>query len=533
MGMDDPVEIELDHEPASSRRGRGRFARRRSPVERAETSEHSGALVESRNAHVGTPAVTPPVDTAPVDAPSIHTPSGGEAPSRRSARAALLVGAVALVLTGFVLGRAGGSSDGSSGGTSGGDSDTAAAGSTASSNTTAPDDESSGAPTTVASTVDRSLVTLPSADASDDEPVTTRPGAGAPGTTRPPVTSPPPIREMWFGQSFLDTPTGIVVVGVTNDGQLAEIDLDAGSVRQLDIAGAASPNAYGSNWMHVGSASTVVGSWERSTAQVVPAGGVPYNVPGTALSRSQIVTAGPGPDLFWVQSWRMSGGNPAEVRLFDVSTGEFVGEPFDSHDSRSNPIAVTMSGGLLLEGAGGTYQVRDDAVRRITTGRVVAGGTNHLLVVECDEQFVCSAILIGPDGERTETPVPAASFSWYSSSTISPDGSMVAMRDFEQSPAGVALVDLATGETTPIDTVGGAESFGSGSTWAAWSDDSRVLLFLAGFGGRRLTYYDIERDHVGEVAEVLPSLTSFGVRRSTAPIEGPDATLTATAPTQR
>lgn len=107
------------------------------------------------------------------------------------------------------------------------------------------------------------------------------------------------------------------------------------------------------------------------------------------------------------------------------------------------------AGGLLLQAPGGTYRLTSNKPRRVTTGRVIATGPNHMLAVECDTRLVCSRVLLDRIGHRRHISATASDDS--AAGTISRTGRYAALA--ESGATGivgwdrVTIIDLDTATT--------------------------------------------------------------------------------------
>lgn len=117
-------------------------------------------------------------------------------------------------------------------------------------------------------------------------------------------------------------------------------------------------------------------------------------------------------------------------------------------------MGIAGNGDLLVDAPGGLYAVQpfgDTPPRRITDGRIVGSGRNHLLLHQCNETLECNFSLLDlRTGEASATvPLPEDLLS-YDLPRISPDGARTVVMTFadEQSPPEWQIFDFTTGEST-------------------------------------------------------------------------------------
>lgn len=334
-----------------------------------------------------------------------------------------------------------------------------------------------------------------------------------------PDAEPAGIRTIDVGAPLLPGPTGVVVVAISDDRQLVEIDLDAGVVRitPVDLRRLVEPSvvalpdvtvvapAFGAT----GSLLTVpVGETEAGElSSVLMSGGSPIPGPGRNELWS-LVRDGPFPE-------------PRVYQRLDVTTGELVGDTLEI-DAFSG-VAPDSRGGLLLVTPSGAYRADEAGFTRIGVGRLIATGANHDLVEVCDDAFVCEVELVDvASGERTkvETSVSVAA-SAYATGSLAPDGTAyVAFEPWRSSVDAVyVLHEMIAGETHELSTGNsGSGRYGWPEPHAAvaWTDDSRFVLHL---DDGRLTVFDrqsatirqVGRDTSGHLLDV-PDLIAFDTR---------------------
>lgn len=467
-GVDGPVEIELDHDASHPRR--------------SSTRDDAGGDTD--------------------DGPGSETQ-----PSTTGRTAALVVAAMALLFAGFALGRSG---DGRS------PDDAADAGAATSTSST------TDRPTTT-TTIDRALVPLPPPESDTDS---TTPGAPPRvGTISLPADSDGglvPVRTRGtFRERLAPGPTGLVLVGITTDGDFAEIDLDASAYEITSLPEMAGPRSIGDAYVLAARDVTIVGSNLGPTGQYI------VSADGTTVASTDLGelvwsrTRAPGPNEFWIQRTDDVDGHQVSFIRFDVATQQPVGDPVElPSPALQYGLSSDGTGRLLLfSPSGGTYVVGHDERRRLSVGSLMAVGPGHILVYECDERLVCEVVLIdSASGERRPTAAGLADVipAWYygGGPMLAPDGSAVVRFGFsfpwQTDPGGQwVLVDVDSGGMTPIGRPSRGTGFDPAVMTIAWSADSRFVVFL---DGHQLAIYDRETDTESVIHPDLPELVSFDAR---------------------
>jgi hypothetical protein len=393
---------------------------------------------------------------------------------RRLVVTGLVAGAVALLL-GWILGRAGG------------DPDVATTGS------------SNPAESSIPSSSPLAGDTLPVAV------ITVPPPPSVPRTTvpRPPTTTIPTsvmvveVDPALFG-------TGLQVVGVGQSGRLVELDLDSGTmvssrfarVGQQSVGGGATVFA-GDNW--------VMGlNAESGTTTVRIGDGEPEQ---TTISSWQLWWAA-GNETLWRIDDTVSPLTAREI----APDGTYIGPTFDLP---GYPTQADPAGGVVIELPGGTFTVDPAGGELLTTGRLVAIGTDLILAVRCDETLTCGLYRTNrTTGEESRLPVelPSAdgfqSVSWWGGGQmpIAPDGGAAPVIQFDQTRGMpmLNLIDMSTGELTPLASLDNVASI-------AWSSDGRFAFYLE---NSRLFAYDRQEGTSIRVSTSLPTMTSMTVRSS-------------------
>jgi hypothetical protein len=355
------------------------------------------------------------------------------------------------------------------------------------------------------------LTLLVSGTSGDDEPIsgasttlvdTTVPETTAPGPTLPEITAPRPTttiapirlsREL--GGPVLPTPTGTRLVGLSSSGDLVLLDLDSGHLDEIDVPGVRSGFA---SFVVPGSDRMLVGSWDTMSAYIVSIAGDSTRAP-VMFSNGAQVLPGDRPDTAWVQRFdqQMPYSSVLQLVSFD---GDVVAGPIDIAGGWTN--WGDQRGGVIVEAPGGSYAVNAGGAQRLTPGRVLAVGVNHVLVKECDDALHCTTAMIERDTDtRSELPpgvLDGERGLVAAAPSIAPDGRAIVVVD-----AGVAnpirrYVDLVTGTSVEMGILGG-ESVG-------WTPDGRYVLALSGSG---LAVIDRTTATVIEPAGRLPNLSYF------------------------
>lgn len=227
----------------------------------------------------------------------------------------------------------------------------------------------------------------------------------------------------------------------------------------------------------------------------------------------------PGPDLDHV--WLAVDATPAsQLRLVGIdgrATGISIGlPPYVGYQPFPDG-----AGYALVYGISGTYWARPEGVVRVTTGTVIAGGRTGWLVIDCDEQARCSAVLVDRAGRRRTVPgvldadIPVSDTA-FPYGAIDPGGRTVALYIGDATRAlRLVLVDLATGarRRTDLTLVQGAVSQSM-----AWSPDGRWLFAVD--SSARLVGVDAATGTVrllvpDALVPALPVIQSLAVRAET------------------
>jgi hypothetical protein len=299
-----------------------------------------------------------------------------------------------------------------------------------------------------------------------------------PSTTRPPRTTTTTVPPAWTLEPIDVDPRaaalGLRVVAVDGRGRLYDIDATTGerAIIDTDVRPDSGAALYvGSDWILVGAGETGNTQLYRghATAERVPVGPF-YNL------RQQ-----PGTDRFWRLEDSFQYPSPMTVSEVTVD-GTETGTTFEL-DPRYWPVGADPRGGLLvLNVPGGTYRVGPDGSSRISTGAVLAIGTDVALVTSCaDTLESCGLYAVDRDtGELRPLPSLDESEWVYENAgvfgytpemaAVSPDGRWAPiMRTGSSQSFGV--IDLDSGEFIEL-----ADFPVSG---VQWLDGGRAALYLS------------------------------------------------------
>jgi len=225
------------------------------------------------------------------------------------------------------------------------------------------------------------------------------------------------------------------------------------------------------------------------------------------LSRGGLVIPGPKPGQLWVDSSTAGHPKMSLINMDGVSAGVPmpVSMPIPAFVSAESGTSPQPDGGgyVLIGGPSGTYDVRPDGVRKITSGKVVAAGPTGWLAVECDAAQRCVNVVIDRV-DFARRVLPGAAVATSQLGVISSDGSTAAIAE----DAGVlSLIDLNTGAARPLDIEVGS----AGTEWGGvvWSPDGR-WLFAVG-ADSRLRVVDVHARQISELPIPLPYVAQVAV----------------------
>jgi hypothetical protein len=136
------------------------------------------------------------------------------------------------------------------------------------------------------------------------------------------------------------------------------------------------------------------------------------------------------------------------------------------------------SGDALFNGSGGVYAVDPDGLaQRISTGTLLATGTRHWAIEECDETLRCAYSIIEWES-GTVTPGVLDRIDVFGlldpSTRISPDGRSIVHRSDTDGSNRRQILDVATGDSVQagrINQITFPESWASDSSGVFIADD--------------------------------------------------------------
>ncbi len=222
------------------------------------------------------------------------------------------------------------------------------------------------------------------------------------------------------------------------------------------------------------------------------------------LGQSGLAYPGPRPGTLWMPE---ADGDPSHLLLVDArgnAVGGRLDVPAPYEGGQTYPDG---SGYLLYVGTGGVYAVGPTGVHRITTGYLLATGPTRWLVRDCDDNAVCSNVVVDKrTGARHTVPQMQLTGNWRTG-VISPDGRWAAKIDTQGAGNEVHLADLDAGRETllPIPTPDTA-----GDDVLAWSPDSRWLFVVDGNGNLHAVEAATGRDT--PLGVPVPPVTHIAVR---------------------
>jgi hypothetical protein len=338
--------------------------------------------------------------------------------------------------------------------------------------------------TTAPTATDVTVTTTPATVA--DEPSATvgptTPAVAEPGSASevPVITPGEPV--VW-SESTIDVPPVLAtvapteVVAMTGEGLLHRIDLPSGRVRTADASGLEGIDG-----------DVAVG--ER--ALVLKGPNDVYRIPdeGPVLRVEWPdgviwVQSRPGTDEFVVTSPAVSGTDREREFLLQPDGRMLAAPEGRVADGVIWARTYSPTGDVLVNRPGGVYAI-DGAgdARRIDDGDLVATGTRHYAVEQCDDQLVCTIRVV--EWSTGESAVYAAgplrSDGFLDPSTrVSPDGRAIVFRGLAQAVDARRVYVLPTGE---VVDVGRVSKVIHADTWAAdgsglFRDDAGVVHFVS------------------------------------------------------
>jgi len=212
----------------------------------------------------------------------------------------------------------------------------------------------------------------------------------------------------------------------------------------------------------------------------------------------------PGPDNshLWLETDR-------GYRLVDVQgrpAGPFITIP----DDLASTAEPDGTGYLLVSGPNGVYAANRHAVRRFTSGTLLAAGPTRWLVDECGDHDRCQAIVIDRrSGSRRVLSAVPAHPGQPTFGAISPDGTTAALLESDRDGGGtVHLIDLISGRDLLIQSLGQTRI--DPDTRILWSPDSR-WIFVGAHGS--LHAVQTSAGIVHDLGVPLPPVDQLAIRQ--------------------
>lgn len=316
--------------------------------------------------------------------------------------------------------------------------------------------------------------------------------ADLPTTTRPPRTTTTTEAPKWTIEPInIDgraIELGLQLVGVTSAGRLFDIDAAAGTIASI----ARSNRTAGGAAVFAGEDWVMLGDFDRGQIELYRA----FENTSTRLSIGSLwdLRWQPGTDRFWVvdQNYVYPGPMTIVERTLE---GDETGTVIEL-SSRFWPVSADPAGGLIVSGQSGTFRVTPDGSERISTGSILAIGSDRALVVECGDSLdTCGTFVLDRlSGERTRLTVdgstdPAlesvSNYGMYGGgdlSRISPDGRYAPVVVPAPTEARFGVIDLETGSFTRLS--------GFVESGLFWTPDGSHAVYLS---GGAVMVFDAER----------------------------------------
>jgi hypothetical protein len=193
-------------------------------------------------------------------------------------------------------------------------------------------------------------------------------------------------------------------------------------------------------------------------------------------------------DRVWAMSSpSMPTGTDVMLELVDAqghTTGAIIKPPPSLGIDGPWGLRPDGAGGVLAEAVGGVYDLRPDGTRLVTHGRVLAAGPTGYIVYECSDGGKCTAaVLDRSTGKRAPLPrytPPASAVIGQFPGVIASNGRYAALLDPAPGGPPLSILDLRTGERTPILLSIDGRFAGDASANFAFTPDSRVLAVMSG-----------------------------------------------------
>jgi predicted enzyme related to lactoylglutathione lyase len=325
-------------------------------------------------------------------------------------------------------------------------------------------------------------------EAADDSPATT--------TTAQPTTTPKSV-----------VTEGRRMLGVTDDWELfayrpeelIRIELKLGRVTRTPVPALRSS---GPAWLIVTPDRAIIRPLDLVAGYAVPDGRPAETLSGK-LADGGPAFPGPQPGQLWVHA------HEDDHELLSPVTGG--GKPAGRSISIPRDFSIVASdhaGNVIADGTGGTYLMRPEGPRRITTGQLLAVGPTRFLTRECDERARCATVVIERRTGSRRTIADHPALAELGMGAIAPDGSQAAMlRTDSDGRLGLHLVDLDTGVDRTFNVRG--DSDGNSEPTMAWLPDSRWLFVPS---TRRMVAVDAHTGRVLTLGLTLPGVRLVAVR---------------------
>ncbi len=336
------------------------------------------------------------------------------------------------------------------------------------------------------------------------------PAATSPGTSSPPTTDEPrPTRPSFSDHlafvNLLGAPSGTSLYGVTGDGDVVRIDLDAGRVSQRRLRqrerGQPPVTVFGQ------SGHAVVASQDQA---LVVGDGIDGVVTFLASATTAVLPASGDDEVWLVRS--LDAGRLAERR--NVTNGSVAGTIYDLPDG--SVLGDDGSGVLLVQTGSGAYRL-DGSGRpeRVSTDTLVAWSATTFVAKRCDDQLQCQWQQVDRVSGQER---PMGTPPWGGSvlgAVLSPGGSHLA---YVGGAGGlgaptVEVMDVASGDRLTLDDAVVLSAVQGTWRGLVWSADGQWLFWVGDQGTLRAW-------HVGETQPItvdgaghVPPLEAIGLAR--------------------
>ena len=342
-------------------------------------------------------------------------------------------------------------------------------------------------------------------------PPTTVPPTKAPATSVAPDNPPRPPRSSFSDHlafiNFLGAPSGTTLYGVTNDGDVVRIDLDAGRVserrlRRRDL-GQAPVTIFGR------SGQAVVASQDQALAVTDGADGT---VTFLAADSDAVL-----PAAVEGQVWLVRSIGPADrvAERRNLGDGSVAGAIYDL--PAGGVLGDDGSGGLLVQTDTGVYRfdVSGQLPQRVSAEPLVAWTAATFVAQRCDDQVQCDWQQVDrASGEQRSL----GAAPWGGSvlaAELSPDGTHLAYLGGVGGPASPSLevMDVATGARLVLDRSALLSSVQGTWRGLVWSTDGQWLFWVDDSGALKAWHVGEELPVTVDGAGHVPALEAIGLAR--------------------